>query len=238
MSEVMVRNNNLMTFDNLDTALQWGKMIAESSLCPQNFKNKPGDVLVAIQFGQELGLKPMQAIQNIAVIGGKPSLYGDAMLAVCKMHPDFEYIDETFDTGTMTATCKVKRRNQPEQVRSYSKERAEKAGLWGKAGPWRTDPERMLQMRARGFALRDVLPDALKGMYCYEEMVGVEERDITPKVSNVVEHINYREKLKELATDDEMNMIYGHYNVTSLEPLADEDIQQLYKRLNEKRRAA
>ncbi len=46
---------------------------------------------------------------------------------------------------------------------------AKRAGLWGKGGPWTAYPKRMLQMRARGFALRDAFPDVLKGMISVEE---------------------------------------------------------------------
>jgi hypothetical protein len=46
---------------------------------------------------------------------------------------------------------------------------AKKAGLWGKQGPWTQYPRRMLQMRARGFALRDAFPDVLRGLVTAEE---------------------------------------------------------------------
>jgi hypothetical protein len=39
----------------------------------------------------------------------------------------------------------------------------------------------MLQMRARGFALRDSFPDALRGLYITEELVDLpQEREINP----------------------------------------------------------
>ena len=40
--------------------------------------------------------------------------------------------------------------------------------LWGK-NVWKSYPDRMLQMRARGFALRDSFPDVLKGLITREE---------------------------------------------------------------------
>jgi hypothetical protein len=46
---------------------------------------------------------------------------------------------------------------------------AKRAGLWTKAGPWQTYPRRMLQMRARSFALRDAFPDVLKGLISVKE---------------------------------------------------------------------
>jgi hypothetical protein len=46
---------------------------------------------------------------------------------------------------------------------------AKRAGLFTKAGPWQTYPRRMLQMRARSFALRDAFPNVLKGLISVEE---------------------------------------------------------------------
>ena len=48
--------------------------------------------------------------------------------------------------------------------------KAKKAGLLGKAGVWTQYPERMMQLRARAFALRNRFPDALKGIKSREEV--------------------------------------------------------------------
>jgi hypothetical protein len=71
------------------------------------------------------------------------------------------------------------RRGQPPERRTFSVADAKRAKLWFKAGPWTTYPDRMLQMRARGFAIRDVFPDALRGVITAEEAVDiVEPRDV------------------------------------------------------------
>lgn len=106
-------------------------------------------------------------MQNIAVINGRPSIWGDAMLALVKGSGLLEYIAET-PTDTH-CTVKIKRVNEPETTRSFSLEDAKKAGLLGKAGPWTQYPKRMMQMRARSWALRDAFPDVLKGIYSAEE---------------------------------------------------------------------
>jgi hypothetical protein len=111
----------------------------------------------------------MQSLQNIAVINGRPSVWGDAMKALVMAHHSCEWIKEVFDDATMAATCVCKRKGQPEQSMRFSKKDAESAGLWGKQGPWKQYPKRMLQMRARGFALRDVWPDVLRGLITSEE---------------------------------------------------------------------
>jgi hypothetical protein len=155
---------------NITEAMELANLMAQSKMIPKDFQGQPGDVLVAVQMGAEVGMAPVQSLQNIAVINGRPSIWGDAVLALVKNHSKFEYIDETFDQASMTATCRIKRKNEPEQVRTFSQADAQTAKLWGKQGPWQTNPKRMLQMRARGFACRDVFPDALKGLSVAEEV--------------------------------------------------------------------
>lgn len=152
---------------NFDEAERFAKLVANSSFAPKGFAGKPGDVLVAMQMGAELGLSPMQALQNIAVINGRPSLWGDAMLAVCMAHPSFVDIDEHMEGDT--AVCIVKRKGRTPVTRTFSKADAKAAGLLGKQGPWSQYEPRMMQMRARGFALRDAFPDVLRGMNSAEE---------------------------------------------------------------------
>lgn len=147
----------------------FSKTVCNSSFCPAAFKGKPADVLVAIQMGYEVGLKPIQALQNIAVINGKPSIYGDAVLALVQAHPDFEWIKEEYIESIKGFRCIIKRRGYPETIRDFTQEDAIAAGLWGKQGPWKNYPKRMLQMRARGFCARDSFADALKGLITAEE---------------------------------------------------------------------
>jgi hypothetical protein len=160
-------------------ALEMANLMADSDMVPEDFKGKPGNVLVAVQMGSEVGLPAVQAIQNIAVINGRPALWGDAALAVVKAHSAFESIKETLDESTMTAMCTIKRKNEEARTVTFSQSDAEKAGLWSKKGPWTQYPKRMLQMRARSFALRDVFPDALKGIAIAEEVRDIPPRDIT-----------------------------------------------------------
>jgi hypothetical protein len=136
----------------LEQVWKLAKIAASSDLVPKDYKDKPQNVMVAWEMGRDLGLKPMQAVQNIAVINGRPSLWGDAMLAVIQSHPEFDYIDEDVTNGV--ATCKLKRKNKPVVVRTFSESDAKAANLLGKQGPWTQYKSRMLQMRARGFVMR------------------------------------------------------------------------------------
>jgi len=155
---------------SFEQALTFSQYLADSDLVPKDFKGKAGNCLIAVQWGAELGLKPMQAMQNLAIINGRPSLWGDAVLALVRASSLCEYVMETDDGHT--ATCRVKRRGDPaEQIRTFSMEDAKAAGLAGKQGPWAQYPKRMRQMRARAFALRDVFPDVLRGLPVAEELM-------------------------------------------------------------------
>jgi hypothetical protein len=180
-------NNELSTFSleprTLKEAQDYAVLIANSEMVPKDYIGKPGNVLVAVQMGAEIGLKPLQALQNIAVINGRPSIWGDALIAIVRNSPSCEYVKESFDNNSLVATCKVKRKGHDEEVRTFSKADAETAGLWSKAGPWKQYPKRMLQMRARAFALRDVFGDLLRGLSVAEEASDI--IDVTPNNGNV-----------------------------------------------------
>ena len=162
----------------LTEAMTFSDMLANSSMVPRAYQGKPQDILVCVQWGMEMGLAPMQALQNIAVINGKPSVYGDALMALVQASPVCEDIEEFFEhegTTNPVAVCVAKRKGRKPVTARFSVEDAKRAGLWAKQGPWTAYPKRMMQMRARGFALRDAFPDVLKGMITAEEAQDYQE---------------------------------------------------------------
>lgn len=179
MTSAITRTNGgawLVQPQSMEEVYRFVKTITESDLCPKDYKNKPGNAIVAIQMGAEVGLQPMAALQNIAVINGRPSMWGDALLGVCLANATVASVQESFDAETVTAMCVVTRvRNGNTQVttQSFSKTDAERALLWKKQGPWTNYPKRMLQMRARAFALRDACSDIIRGLACAEEALDV-----------------------------------------------------------------
>jgi len=159
----------LATFDD---AFRFAKMVAGSDFAGKDFRGKPESCLLAIQHGSEIGLSPMQSLQNIACINGRPAIWGDAALAVVMASAVCEYVCETIegDGDQAVAVCEAKRRGyEKPTVARFSMADAKRAGLAGKTGPWTQYPRRMLQLRARGFALRDAFPDVLKGLVTAEE---------------------------------------------------------------------
>lgn len=154
-----------------EQALTFSKYLAESEMVPKQFRNKPGDCLIAMQWGYEVNFKPLQALQSIAVINGKPGIYGDAGKAILLAAG---CIIEEDDTEVIKATgrgrCKITRPGRPPCERTFSIEDAKTANLWSKEGPWRTYPHRQMAWRAFWFAARDCASDLLRGMAGVEEL--------------------------------------------------------------------
>lgn len=165
---------------NFNDLCRFAEMASQTDLVPRDYRGKPSNIILAVMWGNELGLGATQSLASVAVINGRACVWGDALIGIVRASPVCEYITES--VSDTEATCIVKRKGEPEQSRTFTIEDAQKAGLWGKAGPWTQYPKRMLQMRARGFACRDVFADVLRGVSVAEEVQDYPqaERDITP----------------------------------------------------------
>ncbi len=160
---------------------RFAERAAYSGMVPRDYVGKPDAICIAIQMGAELGLSPMMSLKGIAVVNGRPSVYGDVAIGLCRMSGKAAYITEGFTQGEssdLTYWCEAKRKDDPHPIRrTFSVADAEKANLWGKAGPWTQYPKRMLAMRARGFCLRDAFPDVLEGLITAEEAADIPFED-------------------------------------------------------------
>ncbi len=166
---------------SIDEAFRFAREVVASGWAPKGME-RPEAVMIAIQFGMEIGLTPMAALQNMAVINGRPAIYGDAALALVRSSGQLVSYKETEvgeagkDSHGFTVT--VQRRGFDPASETFTTADAKAARLWGKAGPWTDYPKRMLKFRARGFLLRDQFGDILKGLRTAEEA-----RDIPAEVN-------------------------------------------------------
>jgi len=200
MSNLQINRNSALVPSNINEAMQLAEILSKSSLIPAYLRGKPDDVFVIILWGLEISLGPIQACNNISPINGKLALWGDAMLALVQSHPEYdghkEYIKDD------VAYCEVKRKGSDWHISTFSKEDAILAGLWGRA-TWKSYPERMLQMRARGFALRDQFADALEGLISVEEA-----RDYpTKNQNNKIVEKEIREDVVKIIQNDVLDIV-------------------------------
>lgn len=148
--------------------VQFADHAGASFLVPENYRGKPNDIVIAVMQGAELGLPPIQALNSIAVINGRPSVWGDAVPGLCYASGKVEDIEEHFEGSPgqddYTAVCIAKRRGVPSpKIGRFSQGDAKTAGLYGKATHGKY-PGRMMMWRARHFALHDAFPDVLRGI--------------------------------------------------------------------------
>lgn len=184
-----------LQFACLDEMWRFAQCVSTSGLAPKGLET-PQAILVALQMGAEVGLSPMASLQNIAVINGRPAVWGDAMLAICRGSGLFdESAFEEVWTGSgedRACTCTVRRLPQGKPIiRSFSLKQAKSAKLDGR-DTWKMYPDRMLQMRARSFALRDTFADVLRGFRSVEEVQ--DEPAVAPAPKNAA-----RSNLDDLA---------------------------------------
>lgn len=182
-------DNAMLAPNNMKQAWDFAESIHRAGMAPAGM-DTVDQIMVAMTAGLELGLPPMAAIQSVAVINGRPCLWGDALIGVVRSSPLCRYVREWIDGegDQMVAYCETHRENEAEPVkRSFSVFDAQRAGLWqtepivtrtvkGSSykkrndSPWWKYPKRMLQMRARSWCLRDVYADILKGIQIREEV--------------------------------------------------------------------
>ena len=165
---------DIATVLGMSTGENWRacELLASSELVPKAYQNKPANIAVAASMGKRLGLDLFSALASIAVINGTPAIWGDGRLAVCQNHPEWRgmSVDWASDGSAVVVTV---RRAEGGDVGSYagrfSKADAQAAGLLGKAGPWSSYPSRMVELRARSYALRAAFADALMGFAARED---------------------------------------------------------------------
>lgn len=159
---------------------------ARTEMVPRDYRGKPDAIRIAVIWGKEIGLHPMQALRSIAVIGGRPALWGDAVIGLIYASGKMEYLKEwaVGEGDDLTYWFETKRQGNPLPIaRSFGVRDAKKAGLWGKQGPWSSYPQRMLAMRARGWGARDAYPDVLGGLLIDAEAMDTPSHVSVPMVS-------------------------------------------------------
>ena len=128
-----------IVISNFDELTRFAVAVSKSNLAPKGFDSAES-IFVAIQMGMEVGLSPMAALQNIAVVNGRPTIWGDAQLAVCRGTGELEVFEEWFEIGGAKSTrnptdykddtaaiCRVKRKDGQETIEETKRDdKAEK----------------------------------------------------------------------------------------------------------------
>ncbi len=215
MEEEMKEKNNQLMPSTLQDKLVMASTLVKSGLMPPGL-NTPEKVLIALQMGHELGLKPMVSIQNIVIINNRPTLKADILSAVAMNSGliediKIEYIgNEHEDSFGCKVTVKRKDIATPFTA-VFTRKDAKTAGLYNKDN-WRRYEKRMLKHRAMAYALRDAVSEVFAGIYIPDEIEYVpaqhypEIEKITSEEEIVIDGNNNKDN--NLATDAQIKAIW------------------------------
>lgn len=163
----------------LPEKMKYAEALASANLLPRAYQKQPGNVLLAMELGDAMGIPAIQAINDVHVIEGKPSASANLIGAMVRKagHKLRVNGDDTY------ATAQVIRADDPDftfEV-TWTLDRAKTAGLLTGKGNWSKYPAAMLKARAITEVARSACPDALYGVtYTPEELGAVVTEDGDP----------------------------------------------------------
>jgi hypothetical protein len=180
----------------LDEAYRLSQNLALANSLPKSLQGKAPDVLAIILYGQEIGLRPMQAIQGIYVVNGRPTLAAQTWLALLRRAGHTARVLEHTDQFCTVHLARGDTSEEHEETFTIGE--AQKAGLAAKE-VWKQHPKRMLLARAVSNAARFLCPEVALGFYAE----GDDFAD-APDVEAIVERIHPLADAVDLTVDPEI----------------------------------
>lgn len=166
---------------DLKGQMELAKVLGMSALLPQALRGKPADVLVTVLYGREMGLSPMQAIQGIYVVNGRPTCGGKLLLAKVRQAGHRVKIQATDKAAQVTITRNDDQENPHTEEFTWAD--AERAKLTTK-DTWKSWPKQMLTWRAVSNAVNVQCPEVAMG-FEITELVQDESAPERPTLAQV-----------------------------------------------------
>ena len=160
---------------------EYAEILSASNLLPRAYQKQPANVFTAMAMGEALGLKPIEAINSINVIQGKPALSAELMGAMVRRAGHKLRITCTKNPPSATAT--LIRKDDPDApfTVTWDEKAAARAGLWMSSPSWQKYPDQMMRARAITEVCRMGAADALSGfVYTAEELGGEPQDPLAP----------------------------------------------------------
>lgn len=184
----------------MNTAYELAEAMCGTALVPATYRGKPQDGTAAILYGAELGLTPIQSLQQIFVVHGTPAIYARTMVALLKSR-GFKIWTESSSDESVTVMGQAP--DGSAEGSTWTIERAEKAGyvptVDDRTGEFKrnangklignekylTDPQAMLYAKAAAEVCRRLAPDVLLGIaYTREDLESETPEDGPRRVPN------------------------------------------------------
>lgn len=165
-NEIEVRQE---TQSNLAVQMDYARAVSQAAMLPDNYRNRPADIMLAVGLGQSMGLSPAESLYRISVIKGKPT--ASAELIAANVRKAGHKLRVRGDDQSCTAT--IVRADDPDYEFTVTRDLAwaERMGL-SKQDNYRKQPGTMLQWRAITAVARLACPEALYGVSYTPDEVG------------------------------------------------------------------
>ena len=177
-----------------------GKMFAESSIIPQQYRGNLADCTIAVEMASRMGASPLMVLQNLYIVHGMPSFSSKFLLACINASKKYSPLRYEFkgEPGSDDYGCRCvayeindKERKDPLYGTWVTMGMAKTEGWSTKnASKWRSMREQMLSYRALAFWQRLYCPEISMGFLTTEEA-----EDIAPQRPAVVDG-GYAEEVK------------------------------------------
>jgi hypothetical protein len=167
----VVEHHAPAVLNETEAVWQIAERVAATEMVPKDLRNRPEAVFAVMLYGREIGLAPMNALQSIHFIEGKPAQSADLMRATVRRRGHhIKVVEWTNQLCTLTGT----RCDDDESLTvTFTMEDAKVAKVDQKA-VWKQHPRRMLLARATSELCVGLFSDCLSGViYTPEELEDV-----------------------------------------------------------------
>ena len=200
------------------TAKQLADALCGTDMVPADYKGKPANGAAAILYGAEIGLNPIQALQNIFVIHGRPAIYARTAIALVKSHG---VKLQTIEASNESVTVRGTRDDEIEEV-TWTIDDAKRAG-YTKNAKYTTNPRQMLYAKAAMEVARNLAPDILLGIAYSREELELEQPVTTVRAERPRSTVTTDEILGVRVATNERAIARAREAGLQPEPVADVD---------------
>lgn len=182
--EIAVQNNAVNPKKEivpLGEMMAIAEMLAKSTIVPQQYMNRPENILLALDMSNRMGISPLVIMQQLYIIQGKPSWSGQFVATIVQTNPRFKDVELVYvgeeGKDSFGAYVKAIDAETGKTLKGTTVDIAmAKAEKWGLK--WKTMASQMLGYRAYTFFGRMYCPAELMGLYTTDEV-----EDFSPKQS-------------------------------------------------------
>lgn len=175
-NELAVQNNTVNPKKEivpLNQMMDMAETLAKSTIVPQQYMNRPENILLALDMSNRLGISPLVVMQQLYIIQGRPSWSGQFVATIVQTNPKFEDVELVYvgeeGKDSFGAYVRAKDKETGKELKGTTVTmKMAKEEKWGVK--WRTMPGQMLGYRAYTFFGRMYCPAELMGLYTTDEV--------------------------------------------------------------------